>query len=184
MLNPKNAIIIHGWGADSQSNWFPWLAKELSKHGFSVQVPNFPNTNFPKLPEWLKFFKENVTINKDTILISHSLGVPFILRLLEKLPKSQKIKAAFLVSGFERPLGFTETKNFVDKPFNWTKIRESCEKFVIIHSDNDPYVPLSIGKDLAKSLGVEPIIEHAAGHINAPGGYLSYPKLLSLISEI
>ncbi len=184
MTNLKNAIIVHGWGADSQSNWFPWLAEELRKRGFSVQTPDFPNTNFPKLSGWLKYFEENVTINNDTILIGHSLGAPFILRLLEKFPEAQKIKAAFLVSGFERPLGFPETENFVDKPFDWEKIKKGCEKFVVIHSDNDPYVPLPIGKDLAKSLRVEPIIEHAAGHINAPGGYLSYPKLLNLILEI
>lgn len=184
MSKNKNAVIIHGWGANSQSNWFPWLTGELKKHDFFVQMPDFPNTNFPKLTEWSKFFEENITINKNTTLIGHSLGVPFILRLLEKLPANQKIKAAFLVSGFEKPLGFPETKNFVDKPFDWERIRETCEKFVVIHSDNDPYVPLSIGKDLAKSLKVELIIEHAAGHINAPGGFLSYPKLLNLILEV
>lgn len=121
MSKNKNAVIIHGWGADSQSNWFPWLAEELRKYDFLVQVPDFPNTNFPKLTEWLKFFEENVTVNKDTILIGHSLGPPFILRLLEKFPEGKKVKAAFLVSGFERPLEFPETKNFVDKPFNWAK---------------------------------------------------------------
>ena len=184
MTKTKDAIIVHGWGADSQSNWFSWLAQELKKRGFSVQVPNFPNTNSPKLTEWLKFFEENITINKDTILIGHSLGVPFILRFLEKLPEGQKIKAAFFVSGFERPLDCKEIENFVDKPFDWKKIRKGCEKFVVIHSDNDPYVPLQIGKDLAKSLNAELVIEHAADHLNAPGGYLSYPKLLNLVLKI
>jgi len=147
-------------------------------------VPDFPNTNFPKLFEWLKFFEKNFSLRKDTILVGHSLGAPFILRLLERLPEGQKIGACFLVSGFERPLGFPETENFVDKPFDWEKIRQSCEKFVVIHSDNDPYVPLAIGKDLAKSLNVKLIIEHAAGHINAPGGFLSYPRLLNMILKI
>lgn len=180
----KTAVIVHGWGANSTSNWFFWLAEELKDNNFKVIVPDFPNTQTPQLVEWLKHFKKKVKIDKDTILIGHSLGVPLILRFLEKLPKGKKIKAAFLISGFERSLGVRETDNFVVKPFNWEKIRNSCDKFIVINSDNDPYIPISIAEDLAKSLKTHLIIEPNAGHINAPGGYLSYPRLLNMILNL
>lgn len=176
-----NAIIIHGWGADSQSNWFPWLKIELEKRGINTTVPDFPNTQNPKLAEWLRFFEQNLSVDTNTILIGHSLGVPFILRLLERLPESQKVKACFLVSGFTRPLGYTETESFVVQPLNWVKVRACSNKFVVINSDDDPYIPLALGQELAKNLGVELIVEHNAGHINAPGGFLAYPELLKLI---
>jgi len=179
----KQAIIIHGWGADSTSNWFPWLADELRKTGLRVVCPDFPNTESPKLKEWISYLNKLAKIDNQTIMVGHSLGVPFILRFLEQLPKGKKIEAAFLISGFERPLGIFEIENFVKEPFNWKKIRNSCGQFFVINSDNDPYIPLPVGKDLAKKLGAKLSVEREAGHINAPGGFLSYPRLLRMINE-
>lgn len=179
-----NAVIVHGWGANASSNWFPWLQEELEKKGVSVTVPNFPSTQQPQLRTWLKFFRNNVTVNSQTILIGHSLGVPFILHYLDKLEKGKICKASFLVAGFERSLGILEIDNFVAHPFNWQKIRQSCQEFCVINSDNDPYIPLEIGQELAAKLGVALIVEHLGEHLNAPGGYLAYPKLRDLILTI
>lgn len=180
----KNAVIVHGWGADSQSNWFPWLKAELRKKDFQVSVPNFPNTQYPILHEWLEHFKREIKIDNDTLFIGHSLGVSFILRLLEQVKENTLIKASFLVAGFERPLGIGEIKNFVDKPFIWNKIKKSCTKFVVINSDNDEYIPLSIGKDLAQNLNTELIVEHNKGHLDNPTGFFSYPKLLEEVQKV
>lgn len=178
----KRAIIVHGWGADSTSNWFPWLANELKKNGFEVLVPNFPNTQNPVLSEWLEHFSSlDPKGLESTVLIGHSLGTPFIMRLLEKSGK--KVKSCFLVSGFHKPLGFPEIENFVDKPFNFQKIMKGAGKIVLINSDNDPYIPFSVAKDLAKNLGIELLIEPNGEHINAPGGFLAYPRLLKLILQ-
>lgn len=179
----KNAVIIHGWGADSQSNWFPWIKNELEKTGFRVNVPDFPNTQNPVLSEWLEYFEKEVTIDQNTIIIGHSLGVPFILRHLEQFSPS---RAAFLVSTFDKSLGIPEIENFVDKPFDWQKIKASCSKFFVINSDNDPYIPIQIGENLAKNLSTKLIVEHNGDHLSNPDGMLGYPKLLQLIlgSEI
>lgn len=180
----KNAVIIHGWGANSKENWFPWLKVELEKKVFGVTVPDFPNSQNPNLSEWINYFKNEVKPGNETILIGHSLGVAFILRFLEQLGEGKKIKASFLVAGFERSLNITEIENFVNKPFNWEEIKDSCDKFIVISSDNDPYIPLTIGEDLAEKLNTKVIIEHNGGHLTNPSGMLSYPKLLELIVTI
>jgi predicted alpha/beta hydrolase family esterase len=177
----KNAVVVHGWGANSKSNWFPWLKQELVKKGFQVMVPDFPNTDNPVLTEWLEYFSQACSVNQDTILIGHSLGVPFILRFLENLKEGRTIKAACLVAGFERSVGDPETDNFVNRPFSWKRIRSACGRFVVVNSDNDPYIPLQIGYDLAKSLETKLIVEPNGGHLNAPGGFLSYPRLLKKV---
>ncbi|MBI4130739.1 serine hydrolase family protein [Candidatus Roizmanbacteria bacterium] len=183
----KQAFIIHGWGANSESNWFPWLKRELEKNEWKVTVPNMPNTENPKMEEWIKYFEAVVARRGQrlkagqgpatTILIGHSLGAPFILRYLEK----NKASRVYLVAGFHKPLGFPATENFVNKPFDWEVIKSHCKKFIVINSDNDPYIPREIGKELAKKLGVQEIIEHGGSHLNAPGGFLEYPVLLNLI---
>lgn len=180
----KNAVIVHGWGADSQSNWFPWLKKELEKQGFKVYVPDFPNAQNPILTEWLIYFKKEVTIDQDTIFVGHSLGVPFILKLLEQSQNNgDTIQAAFLVAAFDKPLEISEIENFVDKPFDYEKIKNSCKKFFVINSNNDPYIPLQIGESLAKKLDTKLIVEHNADHLSNPDGMLGYPKLLQLILD-
>lgn len=134
---------------------------------------------------------------QDSVLVGHSLGTPFILHLLEKYATenlqhmsggemvkpvyNNRIKAAFLVSVFDRSLGIPEIENFTDKPFNWEKIQNACEKFYVFHSDNDPYIPLWIAEEIAKKLNAELIIEHNGEHLNAPAGFLEYPRLLEKI---
>ena len=157
------------------------MKAELKKVGFKVTTPDFPNTENPKLTEWLQYFKKQVSVNSGTILIGHSLGVSFILRFLEAFTGKKAIKAAFLVSGFERSLGTPETDNFVVKPFNWQKIKAACRKFVVINSDNDPYVPLSKAKDLAANLGTKVILIKNGGHLNEKAGYTRFELLLERV---
>lgn len=194
----KKAFIIHGWEATSESNWFPWLAQELRKKDFEVTAPNFPNTANPVLSEWLKEIGKAKLEN--SILIGHSLGAPFILRLLEKFASeslehmsggesikpvyTNRVKAAFLVSAFDRSLGFNEIDNFVEESFSWEKIKNACEKFYIFQGENDPYIPLWIAEEMAKKLDAELIIEPNGDHLNAPAGFLEYPKLLEKILSI
>lgn len=108
------------------------------------------------------------------------------MKKIEEL--EEPIKAAFLVSGFIGKLGFKEfdpiNASFFEKGFNWRKIRQNCKNFFIYNSDDDPYVPLSKGKKLAKNLKVKLNVIHNAGHINATAGYTKFPKLLENIKKL
>ena len=53
----------------------------------------------------------------------------------------------------------------------------------MFHSDNDPYVPIEKAHNLAKNLGVKPIIIKDAGHFNTKSGYDKFPLLLKKIKE-
>ena len=146
-----NFVIIHGVYANPEENWFPWLKKELEAQGYEVMVPKFP-TPIGQSPEsWLRVLSEiEGKINEETVLIGHSLGAVFTLRYLEQAKK--KIKAAYLVAGFFQPLNspYDEVnKPFLEKPFEWEKIISNSERFFVICSDDDQYIPLSISEELA-----------------------------------
>lgn len=116
--------------------------------------------------------------------MGHSIGPAFLLNILEKLNHS--IKAAFFISGFIGLLNnpFDKyNKTFTTNPFNWSKIKKNCKKFYIINSDNDPYVPLEKGKELAKNLNTKLIILKNAGHINEEFGYTKFNFLLKKIKK-
>ena len=183
----SNILIIHGTYGSPEGNWFPRLKTELEQVGHQAFIPNFPTPENQSLESRLKVFEEyKKYFNQDTILIGHSLWSPFLLSILEIL--EQPVKACFLISGFTGLLGNSEfdelNKTFTTKEFNRAKIKEKCEKFVVINSDNDPYVPLEKGKILAKNLGTELTILHKAGHINKESGYTEFNFLLEKIKEI
>jgi len=181
-----NIFIIHGAYGNPQENWFPWLKSELEKLGCRVFVPQFPTPEKQTLKNWLKIFEEyEQYLDENSIVIGHSLGPAFLLNVLEKLDKP--IKAAFFVSAFIGLLGKSEFDNinssFVDKNFNWSKIKQNCKKFYLFHSDNDPYVPLQKAKELANNLGVELILVKNAGHFNKQAGYTKFELLLKKIKD-
>ena len=178
-----NFIIIHGVYSNPEENWFPWLKKQLEGMEFEVIVPQFPTPLDQSLESWMRVFSQYESkINEETVLIGHSLGAAFILNYLEKTTK--KIKAAILVSGFHKLLGISYdegNKTFVDKQFNWEKIKSSCQKFFVFASDNDEYISLDVSNELANNLGAEMNVVHEGGHLNTKSGYDDFPLLLETI---
>jgi len=180
-----NVFIIHGAYGHPGENWFPWLKSELEKIGCGVFVPKFPTPENQTLETWLKVFKSyEQHIDENSIVVGHSLGVPFLLNVLEKT--GRPIKSAFFVSGFSSLPGnkFDEImKTFVERKFGWKAIRKNCKKFYVFHSDNDPYVPLEKAEELAKNLGTEIILVKNAGHFNEKAGYTRFDLLLERIKN-
>lgn len=186
----KNALILHGAGNNSQGNWFPWLKTELEKTGYHVWSPDLPNSDTPKLKEWLQtiFLNKDWEFNDNSIIIGHSSGATLILRILEELPKNIKINKAILVAGpvqvGTKPEYSQYKEDLVKEPFNWGKIKNSCNKFYFIHSDNDKYqCGIDQGKIMQKNLGGELIIKQGEGHFNLEVNtkYKEFPYLLTLI---
>jgi uncharacterized protein len=181
----SNAFIIHGTGGYPEENWFPWLKEKLESLNYNVIVPQFPTPKNQTLENWFKIFERyKKYYTQDTILIGHSLGGAFLLRVLEKY--DLKIKAAYTVAV---PIGILPIKNynadklFTSQSFDWEKIRSRCKKFCVFHSGNDPYVCLENGKELAKFLKTDLIFVPDAGHFNEKSGYLKFDILFEAIKK-
>ena len=115
---------------------------------------------------------------KDQIyLVGHSLGVPAILRYLEKT-KSKNIKGTVLVSGPISKVGGKKVANFLMKPFNYKIIKSKVKKFAVIHGDNDKLVPFAHGKVLANKLGGKFVVVKNGGHLNSSAGWDTLPQAL------
>lgn len=173
----KKFVIIHGWEATPEDNWFPWLKEKLESEGHEVLAPQMPNTANPKLNEWLGHLQSTLkNPDENTFLIGHSLGCITILRYLESLPRNTKIGGAFLVAGFSGPIGFDELKSFVDKPLDYEKIKSQTGKIIAVHSDDDSLVPLKNGEIIKEKLGAKLIVLKNKRHFNE----LELPELFEL----
>lgn len=184
----SNIFIFHGTEGFPEENWFPWLKQKLEEKGHKVFVPQFPSPPVvsAKITEWFDVLKDyEQYINKDTIIIGHSLGGVFALRLLEK--NNHKIKAACFVGtpiGIKPILNYNRDSNFSGFDFDWDNIKNKSDNFIVFQSDDDPYVSLGNGKELANKLGVELSFIPNAGHFNKRAGYTKFNELLDKLNKL
>ena len=182
----RNVFIFHGTGGSPEGNWFPWLKQKLEKLNYKVIVPKFPNPEKPNFKAWIESFNSyKEYLNEETIIIGHSLGGLFLLRVLEKL--KHPIFAAFFISApiGIKPIRFYDSDlAFSGFSFDWDKIKKKANYFSVYHSDNDPYICMENGEEIAKQLGVKLNFIPNAGHLNAESGYTKFGELLKELKKI
>lgn len=186
MTTKANVLIIHGTGGSPEENWFTWLANSLKADGHDVAVPKFPTPEGQSLESWTRTFAAlDRPLDSRSIVAAHSLAPAFVLSLLEKA--QEPIWGAFLVAGFIGNLGLEEfdslNHTFTCREFDWDRIRKNSGTVHLYNSDDDPYVPLSKGEELAEKLNAKLHIVRGGGHQNSEAGYSSYPALLEDIRK-
>lgn len=180
----KNALILHGTGGSSQGNWFPWLKTELEARGYKVWVPDLPLSEKPNIGRYNQYIFENWHLNKDSIIIGHSSGSVAALGLLQHLPVDLQIDKAILVAGFKDNLGREDLSELFERPFNFPKIKSHCRKFILIHSDDDPYVPITHGEFIRDQLDGDLVVLDGQKHFSTGTigeVYLRFPQILDYI---
>ncbi|MBR9680783.1 MAG: hypothetical protein GOU98_03080 [Candidatus Altiarchaeota archaeon] len=170
---------IHCWEGSPKGYWQPWLKKELEAKGFEIVIPVMPNTANPKFNEWLSHMQKVVTKSDGVYFVGHSLGCITIMRFLETLPKGIKAKTVVMVAGFSDDLGYQKISSFFQTELDWEKIKNSCENFVAIFSDDDPHVPLKHADIFMEKLGAKIIIKKGRKHF----GENTMPEVLDEISK-
>lgn len=180
----KNVFIFHGTGGYPGENWFPSLKGELEKRGYQVTVPQFPTPEGQSLAAWNQVLSPDAQkITEDTVLIGHSLGGLFLLRLLESLDHSVRASFFIAASAGVKPIKFYQG-DYDFSPgfdFDWDKIRSNSGHAEVFHSDTDPFISLGNGQKIADELGVELSFIPNAGHFNQGAGYTQFPGLLERI---
>jgi len=183
----KKAAIIHGTKGSPDGNWFRSVAAELEADGFKTCIPQFPTPEGQSLEAWLEHFKSKVgDLDQNSLVIGHSIGAVFALRLLERL--KAPIHTAVFVAGFTGPLGLPDydplNATFVAGSFNWSRIRTNAGNLICLNGDKDPYVPFEQGKEIADSLGAENLVIEGGGHLNGEFGFISFPRLLEELTKV
>lgn len=185
----KRVFLIHGWEGYPEEGWRPWLKQELEKKGFEVVVPTMPDTATPTMDKWVPYLAKTVGIpDENTYFVGHSLGCITILRYLEALKEGQKVGGVILVAGFAHDLEYDgykgELSSFFQTPVNWEEVKEHCSKFIAIHSDDDPWVPIKHNDIFKEKLGAEALVMHRMKHFSGDDGINELPIALDSVLEL
>jgi uncharacterized protein len=181
----KRAFIIHGWDGSPEEGWFPWLKKRLEDKGYSVEVPAMPDPEEPEIEAWVGKLEELVgEADADTFFVGHSIGCQTILRYLERLDADYKVGGVLMVAGWMnlKPVVFEEegaeevARPWLDTPLDWKKVRQHCDNYAAIFSQDDPYVPIEDAGIFAKELGAKVVILNGLQHINGEAGVTELPE--------
>jgi predicted alpha/beta hydrolase family esterase len=185
MKGKMKAIILHGTGNDWTGNWIPWVKAKLEERGFEVYAPSLPESDFPNAQKWVDFVVKNVPfeIDEETVVVGHSAGAALIPQLLQELPKGTKIKKAILVAGFHTDLGWEKLKEAQNVAVDYEEVSKKAGEFILIYSDNDPYVPMVEVEWLAEKLHGTLKLIKGQGHFNleASPKYKEFPKVLAVV---
>lgn len=189
----KRVIIVHGWTANPNLHWMPWVKSQLENRGYKVYIPSMPDTDKPVIEKWITYLSEIVgNPDEQTYLIGHSLGCQAIARFLETMPESTKIGGAIFVGGFfKRVTGFEQNsqlnyidENWIKQPIDFNKVRSHILRSFAIFSDNDFWVPLDNQQDFKDKLGSEIIITHNMGHFTDEEGIVELPVVIESLLKI
>ncbi len=180
------AFLIHGYTGTPEHGWLPWLTQELETRGYDVFVPSMPETDHPRVRPWVGTLHEVVGEPcPDDVFVGHSLGCITIIRYLLSLSPGQHVGHCIFVAGFYEELGpeYEELRTFLDDPIDWSRVREACPSFTVIHSDDDDAVPVYCGRNLAVALGVPLELHSGYGHFSGSDGVTELPLLLKLLDK-
>src|SRR3989338_2285369 len=168
----KTVIIVHMWDGNPKMNWYPWLKEQLENNGFNVKIPEMPEPHKPTISKWINTLKKTMgKTDEEKILVGHSIGCQTILRYLQR-EKNQNILGTILVAPWfnltDKALPDEEYKKTA-KPWlkdniDFNKVNESCDNFIAIFSDNDPYVSLSNCNIFEEKLNAKILLEYGKGH--------------------
>jgi predicted alpha/beta hydrolase family esterase len=181
----KNALILHGTDATPGHNWFVWLKIELEQLGYEVWLPQLPHSDRPSTKVYNEFLLSNndFKFGEETIIIGHSSGAVEVLSILENL--DSKVQAVFLVSAFKDWLGWESLNDLFVPKLNFGNIKGKADEIIFIHSDNDPYCPLSHPTYLAEQVDGKLVVMQGQGHFNTEvsNKYKRFPELLDIIQK-
>lgn len=183
-MDGKKVVIVHGYTASPNDNWFNWVKNELEALGATVDVPALPESNSPDPQKWQQCLLDaNIQFDENTILVGHSLGCITALRFLENnAPEGAKIGGYVLVSGFDRSLDtLSDLADHTQFSLDYNKLISITDKRASIISSNDWVVDPDASIELAKALKTSVTMVESAGHFLDREGYTRLPALLNLL---
>jgi leucyl-tRNA synthetase len=191
-------LIVHGFMANSKSDWFPWLKKELEQKNYEVVTPDMPNTEHPIRKDWLKSLETIINdFTENDIVIGHSMGA-FAAQYLAQKTKINKLfliapVSEFMVNDETRVESikntFTEEqieilRKFTDYKLDYQSINANVEKIYAYFSDDDPYTSTKQQEQLTKKLPGKYMVLNKKGHINVSDSRTSVSELPEIIPDI
>ena len=188
----KKIYLVHCWEGHANDGWYPWLEKEISDENVKLIKFDMPNTENPKIEEWVNFLDSKVNnLDKDTYFIGHSIGCQTIMRYLETKEVSHIGGMLFvcpwldlLPEAIADEESYFTAKPWITTPINFNKIIEFTDNINCIFSDDDYFVSLNQEKEFREKLNANIYVVKNKGHISAEDNVYELPEILEVCKNM
>ena len=190
-------LIIHGWtNRRPFGHWQRNLASALREQGHIVSYPQLPNTDNPKLSEWLEVIIDELNMlnevgeraSEELIVVAHSLGCITWLQASDRGLLPSKADRLLLVAPPEpQPTGTTSPfESFVMEP-DYERIRravhDSAGSVELVGSDADPWQPSGIQAGVGDLIGLQAHIIPGAKHLSLTDGFSQWQGVIDWVND-
>lgn len=183
----NKVYIVHCWEGTKDDGWYPWLDKELSNENTIVYRFNMPNTENPKIDEWVPFLDSIVKdLDSNTYFVGHSIGCQTILRFLQSRDITN-IGGILLVAPWLDLLpeaisdleSYETAKPWLTLPIDFEKVKKFTSNITCIFSDDDYFVSLSQKEEFENKLNAKIIVVSNKGHISKEDNVYELDEILN-----
>lgn len=175
-------VILPGNGCVNvrRSNWYGWLARELTSSGVEVALCDMPDPNGANEKLWIECCLKELRCDATTVVVGHSSGAACAMRLAE----TTRLAGLCLVSAYHSDLGDAGERaaGYFGRPWDWDAIKEhTAGAFGIVQygAADDCFLPLAEQQHVAASLGADWRRMDGRSHYMDS----TFPELLQLLRE-
>lgn len=173
-------VLVHGYKATPQTQFFLWLWRELETRGFDVIAPELPHPEAPDRDEWTKALLEAAApLDNQTIIVGHSLGGAAALRLLEAAEARTTPHAVVLI-GTPWMVKDERFRGFFMSELDFEVLMWRASKFAIIHAKDDAVIPIEHARRYSSALHARLVETETGGHFQGE----EYPVILDVITQL
>ena len=180
---PARVIIVHGFRANVDAHWFPWLRDVLADRGIAATSVDLPLAESPNPADWEREVSLALgTPDEQTWIVGHSLGAVTSLRVLAAQLGEWRLGGVVFVAGFTGRLDtLPDLDDYLADDVDAERVAERISTRVVVRSDNDTLVPPAASDALARRLSAEVRVQPGAGHFLEADGMTSLPVVLDAL---
>lgn len=132
------------------------------------------------MADWFRILDELRVDMARTTFVAHARGAMALLRWVNGLPGDVRIHQIITIScNFDFQPNRTDGDAFYTSRLDYDDLKRKCRNLVVIHSEDDSYVPIAAGEQLAANLDAKFVRYKSAGHFGSDT--LKAPEILKEI---
>ena len=180
MAQLKRCVVLHGFKANPERHWFPWLTTELAHRGIETHIPALPNSTEPDRAAWVDVARAAIGVpDQDLLIVGHSLGAATALLALDEFDDNWRVGAACMVAGAWEPIPtLPELDDFFIPSADVARTTSRIDRRLSIYSDDDAIVGPELSMSLAKAMESEEILVPGGKHFLGVEGWVELLQLL------